>query len=245
MNTFAWTQFENDIIAFTTTLEMGNMAFQVGDNPDEVRKNRKAVLSLLKLPFKERLITTYQTHSDILEEVTFKDQGKGASSFESGVLADALYTKDKRIALGIFHADCVPLFFYVPSLKIVGIIHAGFKGTLKHIAYKSMMTLMEKEGITPNDIYVYIGPARGVQSFIVNEDNVKEIIESKCIDSLKNVNGEEHFDAIKSNTLDLQKAGISLTHILSSNIDTTENENCFSAYKKTPLGRMMSVIKLK
>ena len=233
----------NKCLAITTTTELGNLAYQV-DEGRGVKERRQLLADLLNVDYK-RFVFVHQHHSDKIQKVTLNDLGKGTDSFESGVDVDALYTYEKNVPLCIFHADCVPIFFIDETKDLVGIIHAGFKGTLKHIAYKSMMTLMEKEGITPNDIYVYIGPARGVQSFIVNEDNVKEIIESKCIDSLKNVNGEEHFDAIKSNTLDLQKAGISLTHILSSNIDTTENENCFSAYKKTPLGRMMSVIKLK
>jgi len=126
---------------------------------------------------------------------TIKDQGRGASSFESGIDADALYTKDRRLALGIFHADCVPLFFYVPSASIVGVIHAGYKGTLKHIAYKAIMKLIERENISPNDIYIHVGPARGVDTFVVNEDNVKEIIDNKCVESLRMINGEEHFDA--------------------------------------------------
>lgn len=245
METINWLDFEKEIIAFTTTTKMGNMAFQVGDNPNEVKKNRSAICSYLKIS-KERLITTHQSHSDILEEVTIKDQGRGASSFESGIDADALYTKDRRLALGIFHADCVPLFFYVPSASIVGVIHAGYKGTLKHIAYKAIMKLIEREKISPNDIYIHVGPARGVDTFVVNEDNVKEIIDNKCVESLRMINGEEHFDAIKSNTLDLVKAGISLTHISESNIDTVNDERCFSVYsKRTPLGRMMSVIKLR
>ena len=243
METINWKKFDN-VIAFTTTVEMGNMAYQVGDNPEEVKKNRKPLYSLLKLLTKERLVLVHQTHSDILKEVTIDDAGKGTSSFESGVEADALYTKDKRLAIGVFHADCVPVFFYVQNKGIVGIIHAGFKGTLKHITYKALTELIAKEDINPDDIYLYIGPARDVSSFVINEDNVKEVIECKCLDSLKNINGEEHFDAIRANTLDILNAGISLTHIENSNIDTVSDERCFSVYKKTPVGRMMSVIKL-
>ena len=53
------------------------------------------------------------------------------------------------------------------------------------------------------------------------------------------------FDMAASNILDLIKIGVKLENITNSNIDTVTNEDCFSAYKKTPVGRMVSIIKLK
>ena len=243
MKAIYWEKFK-EVIAFTSTVEMGNMAFQVGDNHDEVRKNRRSLYPLLKILNKERLVLVHQSHSDVCQEVTKDDLGKGAKSFESGVEADALYTKDPTIALGVFHADCVPVFFYVPNKGIVGIIHAGFKGTLKHITYKTVQMLIEKEGVLPDEIYFYLGPARQIKTFALNEDGIQNVIDNKCLDSLRIIDGKEHFDAVKSNTLDLIKLGVPLSHIDNSQIDTVEDERCFSAYKKEPLGRMVSVIKL-
>jgi copper oxidase (laccase) domain-containing protein len=131
MKTNNWNS--NKFIAFTTTKEFGNLAYQVGDNYLEVKGNRKKLSDLLDLPL-ENIIFTHQSHSDILKEVTTLDLGKGKDSFESGVDADALYTKDRNLAIGIFHADCVPIFLYHPN-GLVMIIHAGFISTNKHITY--------------------------------------------------------------------------------------------------------------
>ena len=243
MKPIYWEKFK-EVIAFTSTTEMGNMAYQVGDDFESVKRNRKNLYPLLKLINKERLILVHQSHSDVCLEVTKDDVGKGYKSFESGVEADALYTKDTSLALGVFHADCCPLFFYVPSKGIVGVIHAGFKGTLKHITYKTMMMLIEKESVDPEEIYFYIGPARQIKTFVLNEDGIQDVISNKCLDSLRIIDGKEHFDMIRSNTLDLIKAGVPLTHIENSQIDTVDDDRCFSAYKKEPLGRMVSVIRL-
>ncbi len=37
-----------------------------------------------------------------------------------------------------FYADCVPLFFYDPVRRVAGLAHAGWKGTAKHIAQRTV-----------------------------------------------------------------------------------------------------------
>lgn len=232
----------NKIIAFTTTIEMGNMAFQVGDKYEEVLENRKQLYSILDLS-KENIVFTYQYHSDVVKEVTKDDLSKGSTSFESGVRADALYTKRRDIALGIFHADCVPVFLYHPS-GLVAIIHAGFIGTLKSICYKTIKEISEKEGIEPHEFHAYIGPARRIISYKVNDEELLDIKNANADLFILNKENGVYFDMIAKNIVDLIKAGVKLENIVPSHLDTVSDNRFYSAYKKTPLGRMVSIIKL-
>ena len=127
----------------TTTTELGNMAFQIGNNREDVIANRNKLAEELNIPL-EKFVFVHQSHSDVIKEVGPNVLGAGEKSFESGIEADALYTKETGVPLGIFHADCEPIFFIDETVPLIGIIHAGFKGTMKHIAYKAIKEVCEK-----------------------------------------------------------------------------------------------------
>ena len=224
--------------AITTTTDIGNVAFQVGNNKEEVKNNRDIIINDLNIK-KENLVFVHQTHSDVIKEVTSKDLGKGMNDFESGIESDALYTKEKGIALGVFHADCEPVFFFDSTIPLVGVIHAGHKGTLKHIVFKALRKVIDNEKLNPNNIKIWVGPLRRKESYYVNDEDKMEIISSACpIDG-------NYFDVAFSNKMDMICLGIPEENIQDCNIDTYLDERCFSAYKKTPVGRMASIIMLK
>ena len=41
--------------------------------------------------------------------------------------ADAIVTNLKKVVIGVFTADCAPIFLYDEERKIVAVIHAGWK----------------------------------------------------------------------------------------------------------------------
>jgi hypothetical protein len=208
------------------------------DNYEEVLQRRKEVAIDLKIE-QPNLIFTHQTHSDVIKEVTRQDIGKGSFAFEEGIEGDALYTKERGLAIGIFHADCVPIFFYDPTIPLVGIIHAGFPGTLKHITYKAIKYIITKENLNPENIKIFIGPARRKSSYLLNQNQKEQVICAGC------PLADNFFDMVESNVFDLLCANIPLNHIHDININTTADDNCFSDYLKTPAGRMASIIILK
>ena len=226
-------------VAITTTTLIGNMAYQVDDGMD-VFYNRLFLANCLHVDYQK---TTYvhQHHSNIILKVEEKDVGKGGNSFEDGLECDALYTYLKDVPLCIFHADCVPIFFIDETKDLVGIIHAGFKGTMKHIAYKAMKKVIEKENLDIKNLKFYIGPYRMPCSFEVNEESKKAIIEAGFEETIK----DDRFDNGLANKLDLYKLGIKDEQIRRCDFDTVSDERFFSAYQKTPVGRMVSLIYLK
>ena len=52
----------------------------------------------------------------------------------NGEEADGLLTSLKNVPLLIFTADCVPLVFYDGEKRVVGLAHAGWRGTYDNIA---------------------------------------------------------------------------------------------------------------
>ena len=225
--------------AITSTTILGNLAYQVDDGKD-VRIHRHQLAELLGINA-NRFTFVHQHHSDIIMEVTPNDIGKGVNAFEDGLECDALYTRIKGAPLCIFHADCVPIFFIDEKENLVGIIHAGFKGTMKHIALKAIKEVINKENLNIADLKFYIGPFRTKQSFEIDEESKKVIIEAGFIEAIE----DNHFDNGLANVLDLKKLGVKDEQIMFANMDTVSEERFYSAYLKTPVGRLVSLIYLK
>ena len=183
----------------------------------------------------------HQHHSNKIQKVTLDDLGKGKDSFIDGVDVDALYTYEKNVPLCIFHADCVPIFFVDETKGLVGIIHAGYKGTLIHVAYESIKKVIEDEGVNPNNLKFYVGPYRMPQSFKIDENSRKDIVEAGYQDAIKG----DNFDNGLANVIDLRRLGIKDSQISFSNFDTLTDDRFYSAYQKTPVGRLVSLITLK
>ena len=226
-------------LALTTTTELGNLAYQVDDGKG-VKERRQLLADLLNVDA-NRFVFVHQHHSDKIQKVSLKDLGKGTDCFESGVDVDALYTYEKNVPLCIFHADCVPIFFVDETTKLVGIIHAGFKGTLIHVAYKAIQQVIKDENIDVNNLKFYIGPYRMPPSFAIDEETRQKIVDAGFENAIK----DNRFDNGLANIIDLHKLGVKDQQITLSSLDTYSDDRFYSAYQKTPVGRLVSLIMLK
>jgi YfiH family protein len=226
-------------LAITTTTELGNMAYQV-DNGNEVLTHRLELANALNIPI-GNFTYVHQHHSDLIEKVSYEQIGKGKNAFEDGLECDALYTFFKGTPLCIFHADCVPIFFIDETKDLVGIIHAGFKGTLKHVAYKTIKKIIEEENVDVRNLKFYIGPYRMPESFEIDLATRKEIETARLDEAII----DNRFDNGLANKLDLYKLGVKDSQIRCCNFDTVKDDRFFSAHQKTPVGRMVSLIVLK
>lgn len=254
---YIYWQNTKDVLAFTTDRNDGfssspfasfNQAYQVGDNQENVLKNRKKLCADHGIDF-EHLITCYQQHTDQIRKVDSSMLKAGAFSFESGVgPCDALYTTEKGIALGVFHADCVPVFVYAPKHHLVGIIHAGAQGTFEKIVLKSIKTILENEQISPNDLYVHLGPSISFSHFIVPTDSetlLREIGESFSY-GVKETNGTTFVDLPLLNVIQAREAKIPARNISVYEGCTYEEDNLFYSYRREKnTGRHLSVICLR
>lgn len=256
MQLHSWTLFEKNICAITTTRLGGisqppfndfNLAYHAKDSANHVEFNRKHLLSLIGLN-SHQLVLTYQSHSDQLQKVSILDGGKGFTHFESGIPADALYTYEKNLALGVFHADCVPVFLYNPKQSWVAIIHAGTEGTLKKITLKCIQQLISNEQADPHDIYAYLGPALDFAHHPISEQRKNEIIalDSTFAFGIKSIAGQYFLDVPLLNMIQLRAMGIPFQQIENSNIDTYSNPELYFSYlREKETGRHISLIYLR
>lgn len=71
---------------------------------------------------------------------------------------DALVTNRKDIALGVYVADCAPVFFVDSNRGVIGLAHAGKRGTEAGIIPRTLRNMQNAFGCKPEEVFIQIGP---------------------------------------------------------------------------------------
>ncbi len=209
-----------------------------GDKKMNIKKNLKYIAKKMNTNY-QNLILMHQTHSNKVIEI---------KSGRKKIYGDAMITKNKKFALGVVTADCVPILLFDKRNKVIGCIHAGWKGAFNGIIEKTIKNI-KKIG-TENEIFASVGPCIGKYSYEVDISFYKMFLAK----SKKNRNyflnknkTKKYFDLRKFVHNKLLNLKVKVDHI---NRDTyKEKKNFFSfrrslKLKQNDYGRCISVISM-
>ncbi|MBI5118415.1 peptidoglycan editing factor PgeF [Candidatus Poribacteria bacterium] len=250
--------FDRIIAAFTTRrpndtrapFGSSNTGLHTGDDPISVLENRRVIFAELGLD-PDSLTAAKQVHGENIARVTTSQRGMGALCYDNAIPAtDALITDVPNIPLGIFTADCVPVFLYDPAKTAVGVIHAGWRSTVREITFKTVQRMTQEFGANPRDIWAAIGPSIGPCCYEVGEDVLSAFGASfQYASSLfqKTATQKWHLDLWLANFLQLRDCGLQETRIIRLGICSACNcHEYFSARKQgSRTGRTLSLIAIK
>ena len=119
--------------------------------------------------FNKKTIAAKLVHGN---RVTIVDNNSAAAVEGS----DALVTDDSNLVLSITVADCLPLYFYDPTKKVIGLAHAGWRGVENRISLEVVKTFEQNYHSVKSDIQVFIGPHIGACHFEVRDDVAKKFL---------------------------------------------------------------------
>ena len=137
-----------------------------GDDPVCVRQNRALAAAALGLP-KDRLLGLKQVHGAGVVHVT-APWAAGA-----GPDADALFTSQPGLGLGIITADCAPVLLSDAAGTCVGAAHAGWRGALAGVLEAVGMAMRSKGAV---DIRAVIGPCIHQKSYEVDTGFMEKVL---------------------------------------------------------------------
>jgi YfiH family protein len=225
-----------------------NLGLHVGDDRAAVVRNRQRLADLLQFPL-ERWICCEQIHDARIEKVTAGQNGRGAADYSSAIAGtDGLYTDEAGLLLALCFADCVPLYFMAPKHGMIGLAHAGWKGTVKNIAGEMVRLWQEREHIPPADIHVAVGPSIGACCYVVDDRvivHVDRVLQGEQPPVYRQVSpGQYALDLKALNQMLLMKAGIRKNHIYISSYCTSCADHLFFSHRRDrgKTGRMMAFI---
>ena len=185
-----------------------NITIKDGETQENVEKNLSILADALGFSL-ENLVSTRQTHSDIVRVVTKKDH---RGIFHRGYPeCDGLVTDDPGVALIISTADCTPLIFHDPVTGAVGAAHAGWRGTAADIGGKTVKAMVEAFGCEPGNIRAAIGPNIGYCCFETDADVPEAMIAALGEEAKAHIRqvGEKYYVNLKEiNACFLRRAGV-------------------------------------
>jgi YfiH family protein len=245
-----------------------NLGLHVGDDPRLVLENRCRFASALGVASRD-LVIPAQVHGDQVGVVGRAQAGFGANDLETAVPGvDALITQEPELPLCTFYADCVPIFLFDPVRRVIGLAHAGWKGTVQKIGTRTLQRMQEVFGSKPEDCLAGIGPSIGPCCYEVDQPVIRQVLAAfpdsnkllteAAVGNYSTVqlalldNGfrenRANLDLWAANQLTLLKGGILPQNIWLAGICTRCHPELFFSYRGAngqPTGRMGAVISLR
>ena len=148
---------------------------------------------------------------------------------------DGLITNEPGVTLATFYADCVPLYFYDPTHKAIGLSHSGWRGTVGRMGQATVEAMERSFGSQPKDLLCAIGPSICQDCYEVSRDvaeafifafptHEKEILQAGAL-------GKYQLDLWKANEIVLTEAGVLKEHIDLAGLCTCCNSSILFSHR--------------
>ncbi|MDR2008264.1 MAG: peptidoglycan editing factor PgeF [Alphaproteobacteria bacterium] len=198
-----------------------NTSFRVGDNPENVGKNRTLIAESFAQP--SRLLTLNQVHSNKVIRVD--------TSTPCDIEADGMITTSRDIILGIYTADCIPILFCDTANRQIAAIHCGWKGLLAGIIQNTIAEFKNTDSLV-----MVIGACihqdnyevddNFYENFIKNDQQAGEFFK-------KSTMPKKYFFNLPLYAYNISiKNGINANNIDVINLDTYKNEDLFFSHRR-------------
>lgn len=222
-----------------------NLGAHVGDHLDQVQANRRRIWHEIGAA-EDQVALAEQVHGS---EVAVVSSGSGASPVAG---ADALVTSTPDLLLMLFFADCVPVYLVDPVRKVVGLAHAGWRGTAVNIAAKTLHTMVHEFGCVPSTCFAAVGPSISGDSYEVRAEvadrfrSLPGARASSVVTPRSEIGGTYNLNLRAVIFGQLLYAGLPAGSIAVCDEDTFRNKRDFFSYRRDgATGRMAAFLGIK
>jgi YfiH family protein len=228
-----------------------NVSLRVSDDVQAVMNNRNTIEAYTGLG-EHSWTCAEQVHGTQIRIVKQEHRGAGRERIDTELeQADALLTNEPGIMLVSFYADCVPLYFFDSRHHIIGLAHAGWKGTYGRISKHVMDEMATTYGTSVTDLHCAVGPSIGGCCYEVDRNLIEQFAtQFPHMERFVTRSDDQAMLDLKAlNISILLEAGVPAERITSSLYCTScsDNGNLFFSHRRDQgkTGRMISWIGLK
>lgn len=208
-----------------------NLGDHVGDDPAAVAANRRRLADAIGLG-SDRVVWMNQTHGDRV--VTVREPRTPAPDD-----TDGLVTAERRLALAVVTADCVPVLLADARAGVVGAVHAGRVGAANGVVVRAIEQ-MTRLGATPADISAFLGPAVSGRNYEVPDAMADEVEAALPGSRTTTSRGTAGLDLRAGIAVQLRRVGVTAVDI--DPRCTVDDPALFSHRRGAPTGRLASVV---
>ena len=207
-----------------------------------------------------KLIVPHQIHGDCSQIIAHEYFNLPANIREQIIEGvDAVMTNEPDVCIGVSTADCIPVLLYDTKHHAAAAIHAGWRGTAKHIVQKTIREMGIVYQTKPQELRAVIGPGISLQNFEVGDEVYEQFANAQfCMERiakrfrvLQTKEGELplkwHLDLKLSNRIDMETMGILPRNIIDEKICTYDNTSDYFSARKLGInsGRIYNGIILR
>jgi polyphenol oxidase len=220
-----------------------NISANEGDRAQRVSKNMEIIARSFDISLK-RFFQVDQVHGDRILVVASGNAGVVPAG---GLPFDAIVTDRTGLAICVRTADCVPILLADPLRRVIGIVHAGWRGTALKVAVKTIDALTDRFACRREDILVALGPAIGACCYEVDRtvyDALGPDMDSAF--SVRSKGGRWMLDLSEANRLQILGSGVPARNISSARLCTSCRRDAFFSHRSESglTGRQLSFIML-
>lgn len=207
-----------------------NISHKVQDGTVRVDENRSLLSHALGMNL-ENAVWVDQVHSDKVLKLDAASRPKNGGSLGEG---DGIITNEADVFIMILVADCLPILFFDPIHKSIGLAHAGWRGTVSHVAAKTLLAMGEAYGTKSEEVRAVLGPCIGSCCYEVGEDVMdgftkvfpwgQEVFEKSNKDHWK-------LNLPEANARQLIEIGMKEENLIQSGICTIKNMDLFYSHR--------------
>lgn len=221
------------------SLNLGGLS---GDPRENVIENRRRIFDVFGRPV-ETIFDAWQVHG---RDVLAADRPRPLDSPHQK--ADGILTDRPEVSLFMRFADCVPVLLFDPVHQAVGLVHAGWRGTLNRAAAAAVERMTAEYGTRPGDVLAGIGPSICVEHYQVGQEVVeaaRAAFGARAGEVLGQSNGAAHLDLWAGNRIVLEEAGMQSVEV--AELCTAEHTGDWYSHRaeRGQTGRFGAILYLK
>jgi len=156
--------------------------------------------------------------------------------------ADGIVTTERGAPVAVFTADCLAIALYDPDAPALGLVHAGWRGTVRGVAQAAVAAL-EARGARAGRMHAAIAPAIGACCYEVDAPVIAAFTDAYGAEARTWMtparDGHVMLDLVRANTDLLGEAGV--TRIETAGLCTGCRPDLLYSYRKGHPGRLVTV----
>lgn len=225
-----------------------NLSLQVGDQEESVLTNRIALIDAIGGNLRN-IVCCEQVDEQQVAVVGITDRGRGAlQSYDAIPGCDAMITNTSGVLLMGLFADCLPIYFFDPIKRVIGLAHFGYSGKYGQITWETAKKMTQVFRCNYWDIEVFIGPGLCKSCYLISEDEAGHLKNAYPLlnDIIYETEKGLAWDMVSTNRRMLEIQGIDPDKIIACDLCTSCGEDhFFSQARDGVTGRMAAVLSLK
>jgi len=185
----------------------------------------------------QKVFTIRQVHNNKIAVI----EGEDVPQKNEPPEVDGIFTNAPGVILTIRTADCLPIFIHDPVKKVIGLVHAGWRGTTELISEFAVRAMKDAFGTDVKDLRIVFGPSIRACCYEVGTE-FREIFPNEIVMREEKI----YLDAALANQHQLEASGIKAEQILDVKTCTMCDPDFFSYRRdREKAGRHLSLMMLK